>query len=189
MTGRVYGTAGGSLTGSPSWVSDAGAARNGAAGERRTAAVLARVAAQTGVTVLHDLNVPAKGYTANIDHVVVSGRKVLVVDSKQWRPGFYWTAGGRTRRGVEAFLPADKQTMGMIFDRLGRYLGGQASLAVPLVVVWPSRADGDVSVWAARMRGARLVPAGRLEPAVRRFARAGAAGDPAVVARLAALLN
>lgn len=187
MTGRVYGTAGGSLVGTPSWAANAGAARNGAAGERRTAAVLDRVARSSGVAVLHDLRLPAGKYLANIDHVVVSGSHLLVLDSKQWQPGTYWTLAGRTFRGWHRFAPADKQTMAMIGDRLARHLGASARLAAPVVVVWPSRA-GALRLWAARMPGARLVAADRLGPLVERFAHHGAP-DEHLVARLAALLN
>lgn len=186
--GQVYGVAGKSLEGTPVWAANEGAARNGAAGERRTAAVLGRVAARTGITALHDLNVPGHRYKANIDHVLVSGRNVLVIDSKQWQPAFYWTARGHTRAGMRAFPYADKATMGMIFDRLGHYLGSPAHLLRPVVAVWPSR-PGTVTVWAARMPGARLVPASDLERVVNRFARTGKPADPRIVGRLADLLN
>ena len=36
--------------------------------------------------VLHDLRIPIPGFKANIDHAVVSGRSVLLIDSKMWKP-------------------------------------------------------------------------------------------------------
>ena len=58
--------------------------------ELRTAQVLDRLASQPGgPTVLHDLAIPIPNISANIDHVVVSGRRVLIVDSKGWRPARY----------------------------------------------------------------------------------------------------
>ncbi len=59
----------------------AGRWEQGAAGERRTAAVLDPRSGD-GWYVLHDLAVP--GSAANIDHVVVTAAGVFVVDSKDW---------------------------------------------------------------------------------------------------------
>jgi hypothetical protein len=56
--------------------------RRGAAGERRTARLLAPLERQ-GWAVLHDLAIP--GTPANIDHLVIGPGGVLVVDSKQYR--------------------------------------------------------------------------------------------------------
>jgi nuclease-like protein len=56
--------------------------RRGAAGERRTARLLAPLE-RRGWVVLHDLAIP--GSAANIDHVVIGPGGVLVVDSKQYR--------------------------------------------------------------------------------------------------------
>ncbi|OOP59265.1 hypothetical protein BMF89_21285 [Arthrobacter sp. SRS-W-1-2016] len=39
--------------------------------------------------VLHDLRIPLPGFKANIDHAIVSGKSVLLIDSKMWKPGFY----------------------------------------------------------------------------------------------------
>ena len=56
--------------------------RRGAAGERRTARLLAPLE-RRGWAVLHDLAIP--GTQANIDHLVIGPGGVLVVDSKQYR--------------------------------------------------------------------------------------------------------
>ena len=56
--------------------------RRGAAGERRTARVLA-VLERHGWAVLHDLAVPRR--QANIDHLVIGPGGVFVIDSKQYR--------------------------------------------------------------------------------------------------------
>ena len=101
-TGLVIGVAGASLT-DGSFTVDAGTARVGADGERKTAAILDPFTQTTSATVLHDLMVSARGYRSNIDHVVVSGSHVLIVDSKVWLPGFYWTLNGTTRRGMSRF--------------------------------------------------------------------------------------
>jgi hypothetical protein len=61
---------------------DTRAWRRGAAGERRTARLLAPLE-RRGWAVLHDLAIP--GSPANIDHLVIGPGGVLVVDSKQYR--------------------------------------------------------------------------------------------------------
>jgi hypothetical protein len=61
---------------------DTRAWRRGAAGERRTARLLAPLE-RRGWAVLHDLAIP--GSPANIDHLVIGPGGVLVIDSKQYR--------------------------------------------------------------------------------------------------------
>jgi Nuclease-related domain len=56
--------------------------RRGAAGERRTARLLAPLE-RRGWAVLHDLAIP--GSTANIDHLVIGPAGVMVIDSKHYR--------------------------------------------------------------------------------------------------------
>jgi hypothetical protein len=56
--------------------------RRGAAGERRTARLLAPLE-RHGWAVLHELAVP--GSAANIDHLVIGAGGVVVIDSKQYR--------------------------------------------------------------------------------------------------------
>jgi hypothetical protein len=56
--------------------------RRGAAGERRTARLLAPLE-RHGWAVLHDLAIP--GTQANLDHMVIGPGGVVVIDSKQYR--------------------------------------------------------------------------------------------------------
>jgi hypothetical protein len=65
---------------------DTRAWRRGAAGERRTARLLAPLE-RHGWAVLHDLAIP--GSPANLDHLVIGPGGVVVVDSKQYR-GRLW---------------------------------------------------------------------------------------------------
>jgi Nuclease-related domain len=58
------------------------AGRRGAAGERRTARLLAPLE-RHGWALLHDLAIP--GSQANIDHLVIGPGGVVVIDSKQYR--------------------------------------------------------------------------------------------------------
>lgn len=189
--GRVIGHAGGSLDHSSSakWAKNAEVAAAGSKGEKLTAGVLDPIALQPGgPTVLHDVQIPIPNITANIDHIVVSGRTVTLIDAKLWKPGFYWTApswlGGKTRRGLSKFEPADKKTMAMAYDAITRYLNGtNATIAQPLVVIWPSSMHGKTSLWAMRMKGAKPI---KPESLTRRKVGHKSA-DEAIVGKLARL--
>lgn len=188
---RILGVAGGGLD-DAAWAVSAEVAKIGQHGERKTAALLNRYAASDrGVTVLHDLHLPIPGFSANIDHVVVSGRTVHIIDAKVWRPAFYWTLGARTRRGLSRFTPAEKQTMAMARSALSRYLDRErATFATPVVVVWPSSAASRLNVSWLRIPGATAMTAGAFERyAERTFGRRGKPADPRVVHALATLTN
>lgn len=150
---EVLGTAGAGLL-DPEWLSDRGRASVGYSGEKRSARLLHELAADTEVTILHDLTIP--GSKANIDHVVVAGDRIHLIDSKVWRPGFYWTLGAVTRRGLERFPPADKRTLQLALDRLRGLLlsrGVAASFAPPRLLVWPSAPSGALHLWAMHAPG------------------------------------
>lgn len=184
MSGRTYGTAGvGVSTGR--WVQNRGVARAGARGERLTARELDKLVACSNVTVLHDLKVPMPNITANIDHVVVSGRTVWLIDSKMWKPGFLWTIAGQTRRGMQPFPSADKQTMLMARRSIERFLSGtDAHVRTPIVAVW-STSSTQAWLWALRVPGAHAVHGHRL---LSRLPRDGQPADPAIVAQLQRLM-
>lgn len=184
MTGQIYGTAGaGVATGS--WVANAGVARAGQRGEKLTARILDQLARDTDATVLHDLRIPLPRITANIDHAVVSGRTVWLIDSKMWSPGFLWTFAGRTRRGWRAFPSADKQTMRMARDAVSRYLrGSRAQIRKPIVAVWSTNGK-PLHLWALRVPAAIAVNATDLP---RHLSGLGAPGDPQIVHQLGRLL-
>ena len=189
--GHVIGRAGGSLDHAP-WAKNDGVARVGKSGEVKTATVLDELARRDdGPTVLHDLRIPIPGFTANIDHVVVSGRDVHLIDAKVWKPGFYWTVNGHTFRGFARFSPADKQTMPMAVDALSRFLasrGVKATITRPLLVVWPSSTRGVSTFWAMRSPGAKVVDGTTFTRAGRRLVGTKPA-DPQVVLALSRLVN
>lgn len=188
----VYGRPGAGLDGSPAWARNADVARVGAAGEARTAKVLASVeASNPAVAVIHDIMVPnSRGHRYNIDHAVVSGRTVLLIDSKAWSPGFLWTAGGVTRRGLERFPAADSRSVAAAHRDIAALLSGTgAVLPTPLVAVWPTNGRSTMQLWCARYHGARLVHGQRLASAVSRVTGPAAPADPVIVARLAATIT
>lgn len=186
---RIIGRPAYGLSGTPTWAANAQVVTFGADAERKTAHILDRLATTaTGPTVLHDVRIPIKGFTANIDHIVVSGHTVWLIDSKAWKPGFVWTVGGVTRRGMARFPACDKQTVAMARDAFTRHLTRRApaaSLAKPLVVVWPTSA-GTVHTWAARFDGGQLVTPRQLRHALR---GATLPADHSIVRALAGLVN
>ena len=98
--GRIIGTPGGSLNETATWAKNQHVVKAGHDAEVKTGEKLNQWAlCEGGPTVLHDLHIP--GSNANIDHVVVSGTKVLMVDSKAWKPATYWTIFGHTYRGSQ----------------------------------------------------------------------------------------
>lgn len=134
-TGEVLGTAGGGLRNAP-WAVNADVAAIGRRGEEKTGEILDRLAANpNGPTILHDLMIP--GYRANIDHVIISGNAVTLVDTKVWKPGRYWRLFSVTRRGLERFPSADKRTMQLAVAKIAPLLAGlHAAIKPPLIVVW-----------------------------------------------------
>ena len=82
---------------------DAVAWRRGAAGERRTARLLAPLE-RHGWAILHDLAVP--GSRANLDHLVIGPGGVFVIDSKQYRGRLQLDRSGRLWHGRYPLAPA-----------------------------------------------------------------------------------
>ena len=138
--GQIIGQPGRGLDDAP-WAANDSVRRIGQNAEVRTGQELAGII-HRGPSVLHDLRIPIPGINANIDHLVVAGDQVLILDSKRWAPGLYWTVGGATRRGWKPFAPADKKTLPMARDALVRFLskrGIRAEVLTPVLVIWSSQ--------------------------------------------------
>src|SRR5699024_1824238 len=117
VSGTVYGIAGGS-------VEDLGtdAAKYGRAGEESTGRVLDRISVESQRDVWLDLDVPARGVVANIDHILTGGTVALIIDAKRWRPGLYWTLDGTSFRWLSKVEHADRSTMPMIQQRIATHI-------------------------------------------------------------------
>lgn len=153
----VYGRAGGGVA-SGNWVANEGVRRAGVRGEQLAARVLEDWAARTGAAVIHDVLVPHPKFTFNVDHVCIFGTQVLLIDAKLWRPGFFWTFGGHSRRGFESFPYADKQTMALAVECFGRTLAwAKPRFDLPIVAVFPTDTSKPLRTWALRVPGARVV--------------------------------
>ncbi len=153
---EVFGTVGGSLRGKGAgW--GQGKVKAGAAGERATSALLERMfTSDFDVYLFNDVSVPGMD-RANADHVVVRGRRVLVVDSKRWAPGFYWSFRG-CWRGRRRFAEADKtEVTASAVDNLRTWLReqlGYSPSVTGLIVLHPNpRHPGRYRTWALRLPG------------------------------------
>lgn len=138
----------------------AGQTSAGKDGEIKTARALTNLCVPGGPTVLHDLVLPMNNITANIDHILVSGREVRIFDSKSWTPGFYWTFAGRTRRGFTRCEHADKRTMAMATTAITKVLsntGVRFVMKRPVLVVWPSNTKKQMRLGLFRPVGAKAV--------------------------------
>jgi len=182
-----HGTAGGSLE-DAHFAVNADTARAGRAGEIAVGRRLDQIALKTGVTVLHDLRIP--GSKANIDHVVVSGNKVWLIDTKVWQPGTYITVFGRTYRGFTPVPHTDKRGLPFAQKRIRDYLDGSHTspeMQRPLLVIRSSRQGHPVRLWGYRPAsdpGARV----RAITETQLNFTAGA-GSARIVAALVKLLN
>ena len=111
-------------------------AKVGAKGERFTLDELMKLFERAEETVVFNgLSLPG-WESADADHVVLRGNRAVVVDSKCWAPGRYWSSGKSIFRGRKRFSPAEQINLTRIANELTAYLELDVQ---PLVVVWPSR--------------------------------------------------
>jgi hypothetical protein len=142
---------------------DAVAWRQGAAGERRTARLLAPLE-RHGWAILHDLALP--GSRANLDHLVIGPGGVFVIDSKQYRGRLQLDAVGKLWHGRHPLAP----TLGAVSweaDQAAQVLPDPGVAVVPIVAVhgaqvpWGKVVTDGVPVVAAQRLPSmlRAVPA------------------------------
>jgi hypothetical protein len=128
--------------------------RRGAAGERRTARLLAPLERQ-GWAVLHDLAIPNS--PANIDHLVVGPGGVLAIDSKQYRGQLRVDSDGMVWRGRHLLVSALRTTLWEA-DQADEVLGIAEIQVAAIAAVHGARIP-----WGAlRAEGVIIVPARRL---------------------------
>lgn len=195
--GQVLGVAGSGLV-RADWAASRFVAKLGRQGEVDTAITL-NSAARTpgGPTVLH--HVQPDGFTADVDHILLSGRVVHLLDSKVWKPAWYWTVGDKHRRSFSLLsheaaehMPSPDQIQ-QARQRVGGVLEDAGvtgfDLIGPILVVWPSSEQGAVNTSMLNLGDTvSVVPGASLQRVVRRMGRHGAA-DPQIVAALAAQLD
>jgi Nuclease-related domain len=133
---------------------DAIAWRRGAAGERRTAALL-KPLERHGWAVLHDLAVP--GSQANIDHLVIGPGGVFAIDSKQYRGRLRLDPSGRLWHGRYLLAPA-LRAASWEADQAAKLLPDPGMAVVPIVAVHGAQVPWGKVV----IDGVPIVPARRL---------------------------
>jgi hypothetical protein len=129
--------------------------RRGAAGERRTARLLAPLE-RHGWAVLHDLAIP--GSRANIDHLVIGRGGVVVIDSKQYR--------GRLRLDPAGLLWHGRHLLSMTLrkvlweaDQADELLGVADIQVAAIIAVHGTRVPwGRLQVDGVTVAPAQLVP-------------------------------
>jgi hypothetical protein len=122
---------------------DAVAWRRGAAGERRTARLLAALE-QHGWAVLHDLAVP--GSQANVDHLVIGPGGVFVIDSKQYRGRLRLDPSGRLWHGRYPLTPT-LRAVEFEADQAAVVLPDPGMAVVPIVAVHGAQVPGEGWSW------------------------------------------
>jgi Nuclease-related domain len=137
---------------------DAVAWRRGAAGERRTAHLLAPLE-RHGWAILHDLAVP--GSRSNIDHLVIGPGGVFVVDSKQYRGRLQLDPSGRLRHGRYPLAPT-LRAVSFEADEAAQVLA-DPQVVVPIVAVH----GAEVPWGKVVVEGVPVVPARRLPTMLR----------------------
>lgn len=144
----------------------------GAYGERKTEQILNAYGDRC--SIIHDVIVP--GLDANLDHVIVSGSKVLIIDTKAWGSGLYHqdSAEKQVHRGNRPLDHANKASLqnmeNMMRTVLGRRRGRVWGLRVKSVLaVWPSpNATGTTLDASLRHRGIPILPAYKLDALMKR---------------------
>ncbi|MDU6150953.1 MAG: nuclease-related domain-containing protein [Actinomyces urogenitalis] len=138
MSGRVIGSPGSTLTTGADGRS--ALRQRGAAAERDTARILDRLAGE-GMVVIHSLKVP--GVAADVDHVLVGRKGVVLIDTKCWLPGWYVTALRRTWRftgGLPRVFPyAGSPSLDLSVAALR---GEGVRVRGAVVAAWPSKPGG-----------------------------------------------
>jgi hypothetical protein len=128
--------------------------RRGAAGERRTARLLAPLE-RRGWAVLHDLAIP--GTQANIDHLVIGPGGVIVVDSKQYRGRLHLDQYGMVWHGRQLLVSALRKVLWEA-DQADEVLG-VADITVAAIVA----VHGASVPWGClQADGVTIVPARRV---------------------------
>jgi Nuclease-related domain len=140
---------------------DAVAWRRGAAGERRTARLLAALE-RHGWAVLHDLAIP--GSQANIDHLVIGPGGVFVIDSKQYRGRLQFDPSGRLWYARYPLAPTLRE-VSFEADQAAQVLPDPGVVVLPIVAVQGARVPWGKVV----LEGVPVVPARRLPSMLRKL--------------------
>lgn len=168
MSGAVYGRAGENLE-SFTGRAGPGGQEQGHKAELKTAELL-DACVNRGLTVFHSVRV--RGGAADIDHVLVGSRGVVLIDTKAWKPGMYLALGSRAYRLTASRMLPERFTPGESTS-LVRSTEQMRAAGVPVVgavvAVWPS-GTGQVRLGLMGYPGARITTARKAVRVARRMA-------------------
>lgn len=112
------------------------------------------------VHIFHDLKVPNLDY-ANIDHVLVKGKTIIVIDSKNWKPGTYWSLGNAGFRGFRPFSGLTKKhVQAAVSFYQKRYKGYKV---VGVICVWTRKKNASYTFFTPGL-GVKFVRGKQLGP-------------------------
>jgi hypothetical protein len=130
--GQIYGKAGKSLAKGQNhdFAASGEVARLGFLGEQMVGGILnSAMEGRPNVHVFHDVNIPLQnsGYNANIDHILLIGNCLYLIDAKRWSAGFYFRLGRfclrKSNSGKFQLFPSGaKKTMCLARDKMTLYL-------------------------------------------------------------------
>lgn len=118
----------------------------GAAGEAAVAAALDQASLPDVAWVLHSLRVSEQG--SDVDHVVLAGDRMLIIDAKCWAPGIYGWDGKEQAvyrnvgGGSEWFDHGDPERTVAVADMLGKLAGWRGPVE-RIMAVAPSHGPAD----------------------------------------------
>jgi len=184
---RIMGVAGGSGYGGTR-----ARARIGRMGELRTAHWLDELTAGTSARVFHGLRIPGVEYDTDVDHALLMGRQLILIDSKLWRPGIYFRFGGHIWRfsghRFARFPQAESRNMEMARDRYRIALGHL--VRIDAITVVHSSQDGKRCRFVSKLgHGIPIGEERRFGARLARMARWAGPPDPAIIDHLNKLLR
>lgn len=194
--GQVIGVGGSGLV-DADWAASKFVAKLGRQGEVRTAQILNDVARRPGgPTVFHHLT--PDGSTADIDHILIAGNDLHMIDSKVWKPAAYWTFRGTHRRSFSLMkteiaenLPTPEKihrARQRLADQLEATGITGVNICGPHYVIWPSREGGTVNTTMLDLgAGTSIVPGSSFDRFARRISKPGTANRRLVEALAAHL--
>lgn len=146
---RVYGNAGGVASAVAKFGKEAVEA--GVEGENRTASLLWLLLKIPGVTVFHGLKFP-NSKKADVDHAVLHGSNVYLIDSKQYRWGEYeWRThpkyGEQIARTDGYGRPKDNH-MGAAAEGYRKMLGSSVNV-IPIIIVHGNKVKIGANKWSS----------------------------------------
>jgi len=187
MSGQFeFGKPGGSLRDKNQSFASKDRSKVGAAGEVKTAEIIrayqSTLPESRRFTVVHDIMLPSDKYTVNIDHLIITGSRLVVLDSKVWQPARYVSAFGHVyRMGNGSFFgrfePAEKQTVQLICNVLAKRFGIPVNGAL---VVWSSKYNSEPKLGLYRPKGIKVLTGADLHRQLPRYVRSQA-GDEGLI--------